>query len=370
MQHKLTTLLALGIAGALAACSDDDDPVEPGSSGTARVAYSIPVAPGNLTITPDGRNVLSLHQAYAPVRNLAELSRGGQLVDFPAGGEGALPTGLATVLGIRADTAGVVYILDNGIMGKAPSKIVLYDTRTSAVRRTILLPRPVVDTNSFVNDLAFDYQRNHIYLSDPAGGPNAALIIVDLATGAQRRVLQGHPSVVPENISVVVEGKTPTRRLPSGALMPVRVGVDGIGIDYAREWVYYGPLTGASMYRIRAADLANPALTAAQLATRVERYATKPPSDGIALDSAGNIYLGDLPGNAIGVIAPDRSYRQIAQGADLKWMDDFEFGTDGQLYAVSTQLHLSPDFNIGNNESKPPFRIFRIAPLARGRQGF
>ena len=355
---------------ALAACGDDDGPTEP-TDGRPAAAFELAQGPGNLTITPAGLRVTSLHQAYAPVRVLAEIFGGGQLANFPRTGEGTLGLGLASVLGIRSDTAGVLWILDNGNTGKAPSKIVAYDTRTMAVQRTIALAAPVVDTNSFINDLAFDYQRNRLYISDPAGPTNSAIIVVDLATNTARRVLQGHPSVVPENIAVVVEGKTPRRRLPDGTVVPVRTGVDGIGIDYAREWVYYGPLTGTSMYRVRAADLANPALTAAQLGARVERYATKPPSDGITLDSAGNIYLGDLPGNAIGVIAAaDRSYRQIAQGPDLKWMDDFEWGTGGELYAVSTQLHLSPDQNAGVNESRPPFRVFRVLPLAGGHQGY
>ena len=363
--------LALGATVALAACDDDDDvPTEP-SEGRPSTAFELPQGPGNLTITPAGLPVTSLHQYYAPVRVLAEVTGRSALANFPRPGEGTLPIGLTSVLGIRSDTAGVLWILDNGNSGKAPSKIVAFDTRTGAVQRTITLTAPVVDTNSFINDLAFDYQRNQLYISDPAGPTNSALIVVNLATNTARRVLQGHPSVLPENVPVVVEGKTPTRRLPNGTLQPVRIGVDGIGIDYAREWVYYGALTSTSMYRIRAADLANPALSPAQLGARVERYASKPPSDGITLDSAGNIYLGDLPGNAIGVIAAaDRSYRQIAQGAELQWMDDFEWGTRGELYAVSTQLHLSPELNAGIDESRPPFRVFRVLPLAGGRQGF
>ena len=367
--RRLAALALLALAP-LAGCGGDDDaPTEP-AEGRPAVAFELAQAPGNLTITPEGRRVTSLHQFYAPVRVLAEVTGGGRLTNFPVPGEGALQAGLTAVLGIRSDTAGVLWMLDNGNAGKAPSKIVAYDTRAGSVQRTIALAAPVVDTNSFINDLAFDYQRNHLYVADPAGPTNSALIVVNLATNSARRVLQGHPSVVPENVPVVVEGKSPTRRMPNGALMPVRIGVDGIGIDYAREWVYYGPLTGTSMYRVRAADLANPALTAAQLAARVERYATKPPSDGITLDSAGNIYLGDLPANAIGVIGTDRSYRQIAQGEQLKWMDDFEWGPNGELYAVSTQLHLSPELNAGVNESRPPFRVFRVQPLAAGRQGF
>ena len=72
--------------------------------------------------------------------------------------------------------------------------------------------------------------------------------------------------------------------------------------------------------------------TVSTLAGRVERYATKPPSDGMILDGAGNIYLGDVTRNALGVIGRDRRYRELAAGRP--WVDDFEFGADGQLTAL------------------------------------
>ena len=332
-------------------------------------AFAIDQPPGNLTITPDGRRILSLHQFFVPTRVLGEIAREGGVVHYPARGEGEIPVGLGAVLGIRSDTAGVLHILDNGNSGKAPPKLVLWDTRTNRLVRTIDL-RAVTDTNSFINDLAFDYRRNHVYISDPAGGPNAAIVVVDMATGRARRVLQGHASTVPEDIEFATEGKVPTRKRPDGTLEPVKIGVDGITIDYQNEFVYFAPLHGRTMYRIRAAMLADAAMSAEQLGAGVERYSAKPPSDGMVMDQAGNIYLGDLPNNAFGVITPAREYRELARRDDLKWVDDFEFGADGMLYIVTTQLHLSPELNAGKREPQPPFRIFRMQPLARGRQGF
>jgi sugar lactone lactonase YvrE len=334
-------------------------------------AFAMQAPPGNLTFTPDGRRILSLHQWFTPPRVMAEVRGDGdaaQVMNYPAPGEGVMPS-MGAVLGVRSDTAGQLYILDNGNVGKAPPKIVVWDSRSNRLVRTIPL-RNVTDTNSFVNDVVFDYQRNHLYLSDPAGGPNAALLVVDLGTGRARRVLQGHQSVIPERIDFEVEGMKLRRKLRDGTLMTPFTGVDGIGIDYAREWVYFAPLHGASMYRIRAADLANASMTGEQLGARVERYSSKPHSDGIALDQAGNIYLGDLAGNAIGVITPDRQYRVLAQGAEYKWVDDFEFAPDGMLYVVTTQLHRSPELNAGNRAAELPFRVFRLRPLAPGRQGF
>jgi sugar lactone lactonase YvrE len=119
------------------------------------------------------------------------------------------------------------------------------------------------------------------------------------------------------------------------------------------------------MYRVRAADLANPALGDAALAARVERYSDKPPSDGIRIDAQGNLYLADLENNAFGFISPTgRAYRELARGDSTAWVDDFEFGGDGALYLVDTQLHLSPPMNAGVDAARRPFGIYRLIPFA------
>lgn len=332
-------------------------------------ALALDQAPGNFTITPQGRRIASLHQFFTPQRTVVELDADGRLYHFPPSGEGALPQGLAGVLGIRSDTAGVVYILDNGAQGQAPAKLVLWDTRIERHVRTIPLADATAD-NSFPNDLVFDYRRGQVYISDPAGGANAAILVVDLASGRARRVLVGHESVVPEDVTLQVEGEPLRIRQPDGTIVTPRIGVDGIAIDHANEWVYYGALHGRTLWRVRAADLADASLAAPALATRVERYATKPISDGMVMDAAGNIYLGDLEHNAFGVVTPDRTYRELARRADLRWVDDFAFGPDGYLYVVTNQLHRSPVLNAGVRDVTLPFRIFRIRPLAPGRPGY
>lgn len=333
-------------------------------------AVSLAQGPGNLTVLPDGRRILSLHQWYQPPKPVMELNAAGQLVDFPRAGDQPLPT-LATVLGIKSDANGVVYILDNGIQGKVTPKVVVYNAARGQLVKTIPLPLGVTDTNSFINDVAIDTRRDRLYISDPAGGTNAALVVVSVADGRARRVLAGHESVRASDTAWTVLGKPLLNRVPNGPMAGMLrhppTGVDGIAIDAATEYVYFGPFDGRMMYRARAADLADDALAPATLAARVERYATKPPSDGMVLDGAGNIYLGDLTRNALGVIGRDRRYRELATG--LPWVDDFEFGADGQLYVVTTQLDKSPQLNAEVDASRKPFVIYRVAPLAAGRQG-
>jgi sugar lactone lactonase YvrE len=123
------------------------------------------------------------------------------------------------------------------------------------------------------------------------------------------------------------------------------------------------------MYRVRTADLRNSELTAEELAARVERWADKPICDGISIDDAGNLYLGDLAGNAIGVIGPDRNYRILIADPRLSWVDAFSFGPDGYLYTVANQLHRSSVLNGGEAATVPPYLILRFKPLATGTTG-
>jgi sugar lactone lactonase YvrE len=237
--------------------------------------------------------------------------------------------------------------------------------------------RPVADIDlsavtrerSFLNDLAVDPARHTAYLADPAGNTDAAIIVVDTLGGAARRVLEGHASVKAEDIDLVIDGTPVQLRADDGTLIRPRIGINPIALDRDGEWLYYGPMHGRSMYRIRTADLRNAALTDEELGGRVERWADKPVCDGITLDDSGNLYLGDLAGNAIGVIGPDRSYRVLIADPRLSWVDAFSFGPDGYLYTVANQLHRSAVLNGGEAATRPPYLVLRIRPLAAGTSG-
>lgn len=156
-------------------------------------------------------------------------------------------------------------------------------------------------------------------------------------------MLAGHESVRAADAAWTVLGEPLLNRVPNGPRAGVLghppTGVDGIAIDAAKEYVYVGPFDGrTTMYRARAADLADASMAPAALAARVERYASQPPSDGTILDGAGNLYLGDRTRHALGVIGPDRRYRELV--------------ADGQLYVVATQHDKSPQLNAEVDASK------------------
>lgn len=328
--------------------------------------------PGNVTATANGRIIMSQHQFYQPQYTVVEY-KDQALVPFPnkemSAADSTAPLKLDSVLGIRSDSNGIVWMLDNGMRSGVTPKLVGWNTKTNKLQRLIYLPAPIAPKDAFVNDFALDTNHNHAFISDPAGGANAALIVVNLSTGAARRVLEGHHSVVPENIDLVIDNVPIQVQTPSGELVRPHIGVNPITEDLANEWVYFGPMHGLSLYRIKAADLVNESLTPQELAQQVERYSDKPISDGISIDENNNIYLGDLANNAIGVISPNRQFSQLAQCPRLSWVDSFSFGANGQLYAVVNRLHRSSTLNGGDNQSKPPYFLLTVKALSAGLPG-
>ena len=328
--------------------------------------------PGNVTVTSDGRIIMSQHQFYEPKASVVELRADGVTAPFPNSEmndrEHPGHLSLDSVLGLRSDN-GVVWLLDNGMRSGVTPKLVAWDTTTNKSPRVIYLQPPIAPKDAFVNDFAIDGRHKKIFIADPASGANAALIVVDIATGVARRVLEGHRSVVPENVDLVIDGRPIQVKNSNGQLVRPHIGVNPITEDLENEWVYFGPMHGLSLYRVKAEDLANESIDAPTLASRVERYSAKPICDGISIDKDKNIYLGDLADNAIGVIKPDRSYQQLAKSVQLSWVDSFSFGKGGRLFAVVNQLHRSAALTAGDNASNPPYFLVEVKALAEGLPG-
>lgn len=359
------------IASAMALCLLAS-PVLAQNAPALETVASPQIGPGNITVSPDGGMFMSLHSFHQPPMRVVRVDRQGQMTAFPneelSRSGSTHPLALDSVLGLRSDSAGRVWMLDAGTnSGKTP-KLLAWDSRQNRLARVIYLPSPITTANSGLNDLVIDERNKAIYIADPAGGADAALVVVDLETGAARRLLQGHESTRPENIDLVIDGQ-PTRRFRNGQVGPHRTGADSIALDAQGEWLYYGPLHGHTLYRVRTADLRDAALSADALAAKVERYSDKPMSDGISIDTANNIYLTDMANNAITLIGADRKPRILIQDERLQWPDALSYAPDGYYYVVTNQLHRTAALNGGTAAAQPPFGILRFRPLAPGVVG-
>jgi len=309
---------------------------------------------------------------------MTELRDGGELAPFPnaewnrplAGVETAGDV-FVSVLGVQADPAGVVWMLDDGDQKPGSRKLVGWDTQNDELAGVYLL-EGLAGSASFLNDLAIDTKHRVVYIADTgdpfAPDPSPAILVVNLATGTGRRVVFEEARLEPEDVDAEIDGRALTTEGPDGP-RPFRMGLNPITIDPANEWVYFGALNGEAIYRIATADLLNTTLSTFQLSSRVELYGVKPVSDGITIDGVGNVYVTDLNSNSIGVTQAAGTYRPIVTDKRLSWPNSLAFGPDDYVYATVAKLHLSAPFNGGEEDGAPPYYVLRFPALAPGAAG-
>lgn len=324
---------------------------------------------GNIAIGPTGRIVVSMHQMYEPDVHLREVLADGTSRPYPTDAWARVPlagseVGTVAVLGVVIDQSETLWFVDNG---SQPPRLIAWDMRQEALRRTYpIAPSAYTAGNTFLNDLAVDTQYNQAYLADILGARGGAIVVVDLESGVSRRVLEGSPSVQPEaDQPIVMDGRELTLMNGEGVPQPARLGLNPITVDSSNTWVYYGAMHGTSVYRVPTSALADPKLSAAELQAKVERFGSKPVSDGISIDDAGNVYITDLMNHGIGVTRPDGSYTLLFSDKDLfQWPDSIAAGPDGMMVTNINRLHLAAPLNEGENAAKPPFPIVRFKPLS------
>lgn len=284
-----------------------------------------------ITMSEDGRMFVNFPRWRAGVPfSVAEVSGNGSHKPYPdremntwENGNAISPYKFVCVQSVVA-YMGKLYVLDT----KNPSMkqildvptIYVFDLRTDELCETYKLADSTKQA-SYTNDLRVDDKAGKIYLTD-SGAPG--LIVVDIESGKNYRVLDGHPFTTAEVSHIDAGGKGYDGTIHS----------DGIALDRKNHILYFHALTGYTLYGIPTRQLISREINEEQ----IFRMKTPAP-DGMIIDEKGNLYMGDLEKNAVVYLTPDRKeFRTLVQGGNISWPDTFTIYKD-ELYFTNSRIH-------------------------------
>jgi len=250
-----------------------------------------------------------------------------------------------------------LWVIDTGSpdFGGAPlpggAKVVRIDLKNGAVLRVYPLGSEIATPQSYVDDIRIHGTRG--YLTD-AGRPG--LIVLDLESGAARRVLDNAPSTTaPMDRPILLEGKPV--KAPDGAML--RVHADPLELSPDGQWLYFASLHGPwSRIETRWLDDAN--LSPEAVASHVEPWADLPPTGGTALDANGDLYFSDLAEDAVKKRTPDGRIETVIADPRLHWVDAPYLTQDGWLWLPVPQMDRVALFNEGKARTTRPIQLLRL----------
>ncbi|WP_262107595.1 major royal jelly family protein [Arthrobacter sp. Marseille-P9274] len=282
---------------------------------------------------------------------------------------------LISVQSVVVDPANRLWILDTGRPLFQPAehggpKLVCVDLAIDTVVKTLLFPKDVALSTSYLNDVRFDLRRGQegiAYLTDSSDqGPNG-IVVVDLATGESWRRLHDHPSTKAEELSdfvPVVEGRPVLERQPDGSAGPaIAMGSDGIAISSDGGRLYYCPLASRRLYSVATDALVDRSLDDVAVAATVTEEGDKGGAgDGLESDAAGYVYATNYEHNAVlrWASGSDGAWETVTHDTRLLWPDTLSLARDGYLYVIANQLHRQSDYQNGEDLRVKPYTLFRI----------
>lgn len=318
--------------------------------------------PGNIAVSARGEIFFTYHPEGAPAINVAHIVNG-KPEAYP---NVEFQSRFLSPLSVRIDRQNRLWVLDLANHATGTPKIFAFSLADKSLLMEYEIPSDIAPLGSHMNDMQIDSAGEFMYIADASiFGKNPALIVFDINNKTARRVLENHKSVTAEHFISTVGG----REMVMLGVFVVRPHVDSIALDKQDEWLYYAAVNAQSMYRVRVADLRDISLSADELAAKVEPFARKSHSDGITMDTAGNIYLSDPEYDAINVLNARGEFQTLITSPKLRWPDGFSFGPDGYVYVTCSALHHVIFKSAAYQEKHEPFQIYRFKGLAPGVAG-
>jgi len=358
MKHLLLLLFIIPIA-----CNKMDEPeYPPGNSALEEVFSDNTYQLTGVAVSKEGR-LFTNYPLWSDIYKYAvvEATSDSQSIPYP---DISMNTNSASkaehwicVQAVHVDDSNSLWVVDpaspkqKGVVNNG-QKLVRIDLGSNSVQRVYFLSGPT-DNQSYINDVRVDTRTATAYLTNSSEG---GIVVVDLASGKARQLLQGTPSTTADpSYTLTIDGHP---IMKNGA--PFKANSDGIALTPDARYLYYKPLTDDKLYRIRTEYLRDTSLSAPVLASKVEYLGRFTTTDGMIFDKKGSLYLGDLERSRIVKIDSSMHLSVLIEDKRLIWPDSYQVSRDGYLYISCSQIHKQPDYNNGVNKRTTPYKIYRI----------
>lgn len=376
---KLLSLLMTGAvcvaaaSGAQAASPTITSNLDPafGASGTVEIAASLTAPDPSGIAVVNNRLFLTFpkHDGDHAGPVLAEW-KDGHLIPFPSAAFSESTTGspasrLISPHGMTTDTQGNIWVIDDGkIKGHSipagGAKVVGINPATGQIIASVVLKDALL-SDSHMNDLRVDLThgaKGTAFVADSSFGGHPALVVVDIATGQQRRVLAGHISTMPDKgYQTVLDGRV-LHYDPKHPTFPAG-GADGVTLSTDSQTLYYSPLASRRLYSLPTTKLADFSVNSDELAQLVVDEGEKGAADGLATDPWNRIYTTAADHDAIFRRNPDGGFEMIASDPRFVWPDGI-FADSRYVYVVLGQWSRLPRLHDGQDLRKPPFLVAKV----------
>lgn len=328
--------------------------------------------PSGIVVTADGRTFVGFprHAINHKGMTLGEIVDG-KLLPYPSAAVSE-PSSLSnaerliSVHGMTLDSQGRLWLIDDGklagIDGIAPgaAKVVGIDLTRNQIISSVVL-KDALRQDSHMNDLRVDLthgEKGTAYVSDSSFGESPALVVVDLASGRQRRVLAHDPSILAQKDFVTQLDGVPMRYDGKNSKFP-HGGVDSLALTADGSRLYYAALTSRHLWSLPTAALADSSLDDAHLAAQIRDEGEKVMTDGMDIDRQGRLYLTDSEHHQILRRWPDGHFDVVLRDPRLVWPDGL-FVSASSVYVTLGQWDR---MGKGVDTREPPYLLVRT-PLA------
>ena len=317
-----------------------------------------------VAVSKDGRIFVNFPRWEKDVPiSVAEVMKDGKLRPYPDASWNAwsnlkplsVKDHFVCVQSVTIDPQGFLWVVDpaapgNEFIKPGGVKLMKIDLKSDKV---IPFDETAAPQGSYMNDVRASPDGKYAFLTD--SGQKGALIVVDIATGTIRRVLDGDPRTQPEpGVVPMADGhelRRPDHRIPAFA-------ADGIALDPAGEYLYWQALVRRTLYRIPTRAL----ISTADAGASVEKIGTTNVADGLWIDEQGYLFITDPAKNVLRMRTPDGTMSVVAKDVRLRWPDSLAKGADGSIYVTASHIQDMAQFHEKGSTQKGPWELFRIAP--------